>query len=137
MESPYHIPVLLKETVDGLDIRPNGTYVDCTLGGAGHTASILKKLDENGKLIAFDQDANAQKNLPDDKRIIFIQQNFRHIQRFLRLHKILKVDGILADLGVSSHQFDEADRGFSTRYEAVLDMRMDQRQAKTAADILN
>jgi 16S rRNA (cytosine1402-N4)-methyltransferase len=110
--------------------------VDCTFGGGGHSRAILKHLNENGKLIAFDQDDDARKNLPQDERIIFIPQNFRHLQRFLRLHKITKVDGILADLGVSSHQFDEAGRGFSIRFDAALDMRMDQRQTITAANIL-
>ena len=132
----YHTPVLLEETVDGLNIQPGGIYVDCTFGGGGHSIAILKQLDANGRLIAFDQDDDAKKNLPDDSRILFVPQNFRHIQRFLRLHKITAVDGIMADLGVSSHQFDEADRGFSIRYDAALDMRMDQRQPLTAADVL-
>lgn len=132
----YHTPVLLKETVDGLGIKPGGTYVDCTFGGGGHSRAILERLNENGCLVAFDQDDDARKNLPDDKRVVFIPQNFRHLQRFLRLHKITAVDGILADLGVSSHQFDEADRGFSIRFDAALDMRMDRRQKITAADIL-
>jgi 16S rRNA (cytosine1402-N4)-methyltransferase len=132
----YHTPVLLQECIDGLDIWPAGIYVDCTFGGGGHSAAILKQLNENGKLIVFDQDDDARKNLPDDERVIFVPQNFRHLQRFLRLHKAAKVDGILADLGVSSHQFDEADRGFSIRFDAALDMRMDQRQILTAADIL-
>jgi 16S rRNA (cytosine1402-N4)-methyltransferase len=132
----YHTPVLLQETIDGLNIQPGGIYVDCTFGGGGHSRAILKQLDESGRLIVFDQDDDARKNLPDDSRILFVPQNFRHIQRFLRLHKITSVDGIMADLGVSSHQFDEADRGFSTRYDAALDMRMDQRQTTTAADVL-
>jgi len=136
-ESPgYHVPVLLNESIEGLAIKANGIYVDCTFGGGGHSRAILKHLNEKGKLIAFDQDDDARKNLPKDERIIFIPQNFRHLQRFLRLHKITGVDGILADLGVSSHQFDEAGRGFSTRFDAALDMRMDQRQTTTAADIL-
>ena len=132
----YHIPVLLHETIDGLVTDPGGTYVDCTFGGGGHSRAILERLNENGILVAFDQDDDARKNLPDDKRVIFIPQNFRHIQRFLRLHKITAVDGIMADLGVSSHQFDEGERGFSTRFDAALDMRMDRRQAVTAADVL-
>lgn len=132
----YHIPVLLGETIEGLDIKPGGVYVDCTFGGGGHSRAILERLNENGVLVAFDQDDDARKNLPDDKRVIFIPQNFRHLQRFLRLHKITAVDGIMADLGVSSHQFDEAERGFSIRYDAALDMRMDRRQTITAADIL-
>ncbi len=132
----YHVPVLLQETIDALNIQPDGIYVDGTFGGGGHSRAILERLDENGKLIAFDQDDDAKKNLPDDSRVLFIPQNFRHVQRFLRLHKITAVDGILADLGVSSHQFDEAGRGFSTRFDAALDMRMDRRQPLTAADIL-
>lgn len=132
----YHIPVLLHETVDGLITDAGGIYVDCTFGGGGHSRAILERLNENGRLIAFDQDDDAKRNLPDDERILFIPQNFRHIQRFLRLHTITAVDGIMADLGVSSHQFDEAERGFSTRFDAALDMRMDRRQAITAADIL-
>jgi 16S rRNA (cytosine1402-N4)-methyltransferase len=133
----YHVPVLLQEVVENLVISPSGTYVDCTFGGGGHSKAILEKLDEKGRLVAFDQDADAKRNLPEDDRIIFIPQNFRHLNRFLRLNGIEGVDGVLADLGVSSHQFDEAERGFSTRFEGSLDMRMDQRQAKTAADILN
>jgi len=132
----YHKPVLLNECMDGLNIQPDGVYVDCTFGGGGHSSVILQQLNEHGKLVAFDQDEDARKNLPGDERVIFVPQNFRHLQRFLRLHKITKVNGILADLGVSSHQFDEAGRGFSTRFDAALDMRMDQRQKTTAADIL-
>jgi 16S rRNA (cytosine1402-N4)-methyltransferase len=132
----YHTPVLLQECINGLDIWPAGIYVDCTFGGGGHSKAMLQQLNENGKLIVFDQDEDARKNLPNDERVIFVPQNFRHLQRFLRLHKAPKVDGILADLGVSSHQFDEAERGFSIRFDAALDMRMDQRQTLTAADIL-
>lgn len=132
----YHIPVLLNEVIDGLNIKPSGIYVDCTFGGGGHSREILKHLDSEGKLIAFDQDEDAKKNLPDDPRVIFVPHNFRHLQRFLRLHKIDKVDGVLADIGVSSHQFDEVDRGFSTRFDAAMDMRMDKRQELTAATIL-
>ena len=132
----YHTPVLLKEALDGLNIQPGGVYVDCTFGGGGHSRAVLQQLDKKGKLVAFDQDEDAKQNLPDDERVVFVPQNFRHLQRFLRLHKITQVDGILADLGVSSHQFDEADRGFSTRFDAALDMRMDQRQTITAADVL-
>ncbi|HET9430883.1 MAG TPA: 16S rRNA (cytosine(1402)-N(4))-methyltransferase RsmH [Chitinophagaceae bacterium] len=135
--TPYHIPVLLNETLEGLNIRPDGIYVDCTFGGGGHSRGILQHLGPEGRLIAFDQDEEAKKNLPDDKRVIFIPHNFRHIQRFLRLHSLNAVDGILADLGVSSHQFDEAERGFSTRFDAALDMRMDQRQSLTAFDVVN
>lgn len=133
----YHVPVLLEETIDGLAIQPNGIYVDCTFGGGGHSKHILSKLGPTGKLVAFDQDADAKRNLPDDDRVLFVPQNFRHLQRFLRLHGIKEVDGIMADLGVSSHQFDEADRGFSTRFDAALDMRMDQRQALTAEKVVN
>ncbi len=134
--SNYHIPVLFHETLDALNIKPDGVYVDCTFGGGGHSKGILEKLNANGKLFAFDQDAHAQKNVPVDERVIFIPQNFRHLQRFLRLHKVQQVDGILADLGVSSHQFDEGDRGFSIRFDGPLDMRMDQRQELSAADII-
>ncbi|MEO6731501.1 MAG: 16S rRNA (cytosine(1402)-N(4))-methyltransferase RsmH [Ferruginibacter sp.] len=132
----YHTPVLLQEVIEGLDIKADGVYVDCTFGGGGHTKVLLQHLNENGILVAFDQDEDARKNLPEDKRVVFVPQNFRHMQRFLRLHKITQVDGILADLGVSSHQFDKAERGFSIRFDAALDMRMDQRQKLTAADIL-
>jgi len=136
MQQAYHVPVLLKEVIDGLKIIPSGTYVDCTFGGGGHSKKILEKLNEAGKLVVFDQDEDARKNVPDDKRIIFVPHNFRHVQRFLRLHKIQKVNGILADLGVSSHQFNEAGRGFSTRFDAALDMRMNQNEKITAADVL-
>jgi len=137
LEGSYHIPVLLHEVVDGLKIVPGGVYVDCTFGGGGHSKAILEKLNQEGKLVAFDQDDNAKRNLPVDSRVIFVPHNFRHLQRFLRLHNISAVDGILADLGVSSHQFDEPERGFSTRHNAALDMRMDKRQAKTAFDVVN
>lgn len=133
----YHTPVLLNEAIEGLNIKEDGVYVDCTFGGGGHSREILKHLGANGKLIVFDQDEDAKKNLPIDERVIFVPQNFRHLQRFLRLHKYAKVDGILADLGVSSHQFDTAERGFSTRFDAALDMRMDNRQTTTAATVLN
>jgi 16S rRNA (cytosine1402-N4)-methyltransferase len=136
-EPVYHVPVLLQEVIEALAIHPGGVYVDCTFGGGGHSLEILKQLDVNGRLVVFDQDADARKNVPDDDRIIFVQHNFRHLQRFCRLHKITKVNGILADLGVSSHQFDTADRGFSTRFEGDLDMRMDQRQEITAFDVVN
>ena len=137
MTQSYHTPVLLKEAVDGLKLEPDGVYVDCTFGGGGHSKAILEQLGPYGRVIAFDQDKDAQKNLPADPRIIFVPQNFRHLQRFLRLHKVTAVDGILADLGVSSHQFDEVQRGFSTRFNAALDMRMDQQQALKAADVVN
>jgi 16S rRNA (cytosine1402-N4)-methyltransferase len=132
----YHIPVLLTETLESLSIIPDGIYVDCTFGGGGHTKAILQQLGVAGKLVAFDQDSDAAKNLPADNRIVFVPQNFRHLQRFLRLHRLEKVDGVLADLGVSSHQFDEAERGFSTRFDAALDMRMDQRTSLKASDVI-
>ena len=132
----YHIPVLYNETLNGLAIKSDGVYVDCTFGGGGHSKGILAQLNAKGKLIAFDQDADAQKNMPDDNRVIFVPQNFRHLQRMLRLHKVTQVDGVLADLGVSSHQFDEGDRGFSIRFSGPLDMRMDRRQGSTAADVI-
>lgn len=132
----YHTPVLLNECLTALNIKSNGVYVDCTFGGGGHSRAILQQLDNNGRLIVFDQDEDARKNLPGDERVVFVPHNFRHLKRFLRLHKFNKVDGILADLGVSSHQLDVAERGFSTRFDATLDMRMDQRQTITAAEIL-
>lgn len=133
----YHIPVLLQECIDALKITPDGTYVDCTFGGGGHSAAILKQLSAKGRLFVFDQDADAKANAPDDDRLHFIPQNFRHLYKFLRLYNALPVDGILADLGISSHQIDVPERGFSTRYDALLDMRMDQSQKRTAADLLN
>ncbi len=133
----YHKPVLLKETVDGLNIRPNGVYVDVTFGGGGHSREILSRLDENGTLIAFDQDKDALENAIDDPRFLLINQNFRYLKRFLRFHGYKQVDGILGDFGVSSHQFDVAERGFSTRFEANLDMRMDQNSAFSAYDVVN
>jgi 16S rRNA (cytosine1402-N4)-methyltransferase len=133
----YHTTVLLHETVDALNMQPNGVYVDCTMGGGGHTRLMLSKLGPSGKLFAFDQDADAVRNIPQDDRLVFVPQNFRHLQRFLRLHDVVKVDGVLADLGVSSHQFDEGGRGFSYRFDAELDMRMDQRLDRTAATVAN
>ncbi|MBV8255744.1 MAG: 16S rRNA (cytosine(1402)-N(4))-methyltransferase RsmH [Chitinophaga sp.] len=135
-EQQYHLPVLLQETTELLHINPSGTYVDATFGGGGHSRAILEKLGENGKLIVFDQDEDAYKNRIIDDRVTFVQQNFRHLQRFLKLHKAEPVDGILADLGVSSHQFDTAERGFSIRFDADLDMRMDTRTDFTAAQLL-
>ena len=133
----YHNPVLLKETVDGLNIRPDGIYVDVTFGGGGHSREIMSRLGEGGKLYAFDQDLDALKNAIDDDRFMLINENFRFIKRFLRFHGIKQVDGILADLGVSSHQFDVAERGFSTRFEAELDMRMDQKGEISAYNVVN
>lgn len=132
----YHNPVLLTESVKGLNIIPNGTYVDVTFGGGGHSVSILQQLN-NGRLIAFDQDSDALKNTIDDDRFLLINNNFQFLKNFLRLHNASKVNGILADLGVSSHQFDVPERGFSTRFNAPLDMRMSQNQPTTAADIVN
>lgn len=132
----YHIPVLFHETLHGLHIKPDGIYVDCTFGGGGHSAGILSQLNEKGKLFAFDQDTDARRNVMDDVRVVFIPENFSNLQRFLRLHKVAGVDGILADLGVSSHQFDKEDRGFSIRFSGPLDMRMDQRQALSAQDVV-
>ena len=136
-ESAYHLPVMLEETLDHLRIRPGRCYVDCTFGGGGHSRGILERLGPDGRLFAFDQDKDARANLPDDSRIRFLPHNFRHLERFLRLHEVTAVDGILADLGVSSHQFDEAARGFSFRFEGDLDMRMDQRQSLTAYEVVN
>lgn len=135
-EGIYHVPVLLQEVINGLQIIPSGVYVDCTFGGGGHSKKILEKLNAKGKLIVFDQDEDAKKNVPNDERIIFVPHNFRHLQRFLRFHKIAKVNGILADLGVSSHQFNKAERGFSTRFDAAMDMRMNHSEQKTAADVV-
>ncbi|QIE60934.1 16S rRNA (cytosine(1402)-N(4))-methyltransferase RsmH [Rasiella rasia] len=133
----YHNPVLLTETVDGLNIRPDGVYVDVTFGGGGHSKEILSRLNENGKLIAFDQDTDALENAIDDPRFLLINENFRFLKRFLRFHGYKEVDGILGDFGVSSHQFDVAERGFSTRFEADLDMRMNQDSAFSAYDVVN
>ena len=135
--SNYHTTVLLNEAVTALAIRPNGIYVDATFGGGGHSRLILEKLGETGRLIAFDQDLDVQQNLITDLHFVFYNHNFRELKRMLRFGGIKKTDGILADLGVSSHQFDEADRGFSYRFDAPLDMRMNQAAGKTAADILN
>jgi 16S rRNA (cytosine1402-N4)-methyltransferase len=135
-DNPYHVPVMLKEAVDALDINPSGIYVDCTFGGGGHSREILKRLDQKGRLFAFDQDQDAKANLTADTRLAFIPHNFRHLKRFLKLHEVNAVDGILADLGVSSHQFDEPSRGFSIRFDAPLDMRMDVLQGQTAAELI-
>lgn len=132
----YHIPVLLNASIEALNIDPNGTYVDVTFGGGGHSREILSKL-ENGRLYAFDQDPDAQVNAPDDSRFTLIPQNFRFTQNFLRMYGVTAIDGILADLGVSSHQFDEASRGFSLRFDAALDMRMGQQGGQTAAELVN
>jgi 16S rRNA (cytosine1402-N4)-methyltransferase len=133
----YHIPVMLKECIEGLHIRPDGTYVDVTFGGGGHSREIMKHLGNNGRLLAFDQDADAQQNLVEDDRFEFIDQNFRYLKNFCRLHNAVPVDGILADLGVSSYQFDQAERGFSIRFDAELDMRMNQSGTLTAKEVVN
>jgi len=137
MENNYHVPVMLQPCIDGLNIRPDGVYVDVTFGGGGHSKEILKHLGPKGRLIAFDQDPDAQANIPADDRFIFIDQNFGFLKNNLRLKGFRQVDGILADLGVSSHQFDVPERGFSIRHNADLDMRMDQHRDLTAAEILN
>ncbi len=134
--SSYHEPVLLDKVIEGLNIKKTGVYVDATYGGGGHSKEILKNLD-TGRLIAFDRDEDAKANLPDDDRIVFFEQNFKFMKNFLQLHKLIPVDGILADLGVSSHQFESPERGFSTRFEGPLDMRMSSSAKKTAADIIN
>jgi len=133
----YHDPVLLSETVAGLAIKPDGIYVDVTFGGGGHSRHLLSQLGPKGRLIAFDQDQDALDNRIDDPRFLLIHQNFRYLKRFLKFHGITQVDGIMGDFGVSSHQFDEGDRGFSTRFDGALDMRMNQEQGLTAAQILN
>jgi len=133
----YHRPVLLTETVDGLDIKSDGVYVDVTFGGGGHSREILKRLGENGRLIAFDQDEDALRNTIDDPRFLLINENFRYLKQFLRFHGIKEVDGVLGDFGVSSHQFNVAERGFSTRFEADLDMRMNQNSSFSAYDVIN
>ena len=133
----YHNPVLLQASVDGLNIKPDGIYVDVTFGGGGHSKEILKRLGPNGKLFAFDQDEDALANALPDERFVLINENFRHIKRFLRFYGVKSVDGILADLGVSSHQFDVAERGFSTRFDAGLDMRMSQKNDLNAYRVVN
>src|SRR5690554_2267848 len=133
----YHNPVLLTETVDGLNIKPDGIYVDVTFGGGGHSKEIMRRLGPNGKLFAFDQDTDALANAIDDERFQLINENFRFIKRFLRMYGVKEVDGILADLGVSSHQFDVAERGFSTRFDAALDMRMNQSGNLSAYEVIN
>ena len=136
-ETPYHIPALLSQTMDGLNINPEGTYVDVTFGGGGHSREILSHLSSKGKLIGFDQDEDALKNAIDDPRFIFVRSNFRYLTNFLKYHNVEQVDGILADLGVSFHHFDESDRGFSFRFEGALDMRMNTKSPVTAASIIN
>jgi len=137
-ESCYHIPVLLKESLDGLSIKPSGSYIDVTFGGGGHSKEILNHLNSKGKLYGFDQDADAEQNIPNDPRFVFIRSNFRYLYNFMRYHgEQGNIDGLLADLGVSSHHFDDQQRGFSFRFDGMLDMRMNSRSGKTAADIIN
>ncbi|PZX63635.1 16S rRNA (cytosine(1402)-N(4))-methyltransferase RsmH [Hydrotalea sandarakina] len=136
MNAAYHIPVMLNEAIDMLNIQPNGIYVDCTFGGGGHSAAILQKLNNEGRLFVFDQDADAFKNFKADERVVFIPENFRHLARFLKLYGINQVNGVLADLGVSSYQFNEPSRGFSIRFDGPLDMRMDNRNELTAEKII-
>ncbi len=133
----YHIPVMLKESVDGLAINPDGVYVDVTFGGGGHSREILSRLGDNGHLFSFDQDADAENNIVDDPRFTFVHSNFRWLSNWMRYYGVEHIDGLLADLGVSSHHFDDAERGFSFRYDAPLDMRMNREGGKTAADIVN
>lgn len=137
MSEAYHIPVLLKESIDGMSIKPDGVYVDVTFGGGGHSKEILSRLGNEGKLYAFDQDQDAQENTIQDPRFTLIQANFRFIKRFLKLEGIKQVDAILGDFGVSSHQFDEGERGFSIRFDAELDMRMDQQTGISASELIN
>ena len=132
----YHVPALLTETIEGLNIQPDGVYVDVTFGGGGHSSAILEKLGENGRLFGFDQDIDAVKNIPDDVRFTFVRSNFRYLKNFLKYHGVTQINGLLADLGVSSHHFDEAERGFSFRFDGPLDMRMNTASPVTAAHIL-
>lgn len=136
-ETTYHVPVLLNESIEGMNIQPNGIYVDVTFGGGGHSREILRQMDDSCRLFSFDQDEDAEKNRMDDSRFTFVRSNFRFIENFLRYHQVEEVDAILADLGVSSHHFDDSERGFSFRFEGKLDMRMNKQGGKTAADIVN
>ena len=134
----YHVPVMLHESLEGLDIQPSGVYVDVTFGGGGHSREILNRLNDEGELYGFDQDADAEKNIPADSRFVFVRSNFRYLYNFMRYHGVAgEVDGLLADLGVSSHHFDDSERGFSFRFDGDLDMRMNKRAGLTAADIVN
>lgn len=136
-EQTYHIPVLLKESIEGLNLKKGGIYVDVTFGGGGHSKEILRQMDKSCRLFSFDQDEDAERNIVDDDRFTFVRSNFRYIKNFMRYHGVDKVDGILADLGVSSHHFDDSERGFSFRFDGKLDMRMNKRAGMTAADIVN
>ena len=133
----YHVPVLLNESIDGLDIKPDGIYVDVTFGGGGHSKEILRRLGEKGHLYSFDQDPDAEKNIVNDKRFTFVRSNFRYLKNWMRYYGVDHIDGLLADLGVSSHHFDDETRGFSFRFDAPLDMRMNKRAGTTAAEMLN
>ena len=133
----YHVPVLLTESIDGLAIQPDGVYVDVTFGGGGHSREILRRLGDKGHLYSFDQDADAEKNVVDDDRFTFVRSNFRYVKQWMRYYGVEKIDGLLADLGVSSHHFDDETRGFSFRYDAPLDMRMNKRGGMTAAEVVN
>lgn len=137
MTAEYHIPVMLTEAIDGLAVKPEGTYVDVTFGGGGHSRAIMAQLGPQGRLVAFDQDADAAANAIDDQRFTLVGENFRYLKNFLRMYGVRQVDGVLADLGVSSHQFDTAERGFSTRFDGELDMRMDTRQPLSARQLVN
>lgn len=137
-ETCYHVPVMLLESLDGMNIQPSGVYVDVTFGGGGHSREILKRLGDEGKLYGFDQDADAENNIPEDSRFVFVRSNFRYLYNFMRFYgENEEVDGLLADLGVSSHHFDDKDRGFSFRFDGALDMRMNTRSGQTAADVVN
>ena len=136
-EQTYHVPVLLNESIEGMNLQPEGIYVDVTFGGGGHSKEILRQGDESIRLFSFDQDEDAEQNIVDDKRFTFVRSNFRYLYNFLRYHGVESVDGILADLGVSSHHFDDSERGFSFRFEGKLDMRMNKRAGMTAADVVN
>ena len=133
----YHVPVLLRESIDGLAVKPDGVYVDVTFGGGGHSREILSRLGRKGHLYSFDQDADAERNIVDDERFTFVRSNFRYISNWMRYYEMDHIDGLIGDLGVSSHHFDDAERGFSLRFEAPLDMRMNKRAGQTAADIVN
>lgn len=136
-EQTYHIPVLLNESIEGMNIQPGGIYVDVTFGGGGHSKGILRHMDNTARLLSFDQDEDAEKNIVNDSRFTFVRSNFRYLHNFLRYHDAEEVDAILADLGVSSHHFDDSERGFSFRFDGKLDMRMNKRAGMTAADIVN
>ena len=136
-ETTYHVPVLLNESIEGMNLQPGGIHVDVTFGGGGHSKEILRRMDAEAHLYSFDQDEDAEKNIVDDKRFTFVRSNFRYLYNFLRYHGVEQVDAILADLGVSSHHFDDSERGFSFRFDGKLDMRMNKRSGMTAADVVN